>query len=196
MSVYEKKYRLAGYSFIAGIDEAGRGPLAGPVVAAAVILPQGSLITGVNDSKKISEKNRELLYDVIKNECISWAAGIIDEKEIDSINILNATIKAMYKAIGGLSESPDFLLIDAVKLEKTTIPSESIIRGDALSISVAAASIMAKVTRDRIMREYDKIWPQYGFAAHKGYGTAQHMDAIMKYGLCEIHRRSFTRFAP
>lgn len=189
---FENEAYEKGYNSIAGIDEAGRGPLAGPVVAAAVILPKDALIEGVNDSKKISEKKREKLYDDIINNAISWGVGIVDHTVIDEINILNATRRAMKLAIQNLSVRPDFILIDAEKKVDTDgIPYLPIIKGDALSISIGAASIIAKVTRDRMMREYDKIFPMYGFEKHKGYGTKAHVEAIKEFGPCMIHRRSF-----
>lgn len=193
LSKYEKEYYFKGYNCICGIDEAGRGPLAGPVVAGAVILPKDCLIEGVNDSKKISEKKREKLYDDITKNALAWAVGIVDNNVIDEINILNATRRAMKMAIEGLKIKPDYILIDAEKKVDTDgIPYLPIIKGDALSISIAAASIIAKVTRDRMMREYDEIFPMYGFGKHKGYGTKAHIEAIGKYGLCMIHRKTFT----
>lgn len=193
LSKYEKEYYQKGYHCICGIDEAGRGPLAGPVVAGAVILPEGCLLEGVNDSKKVSEKKREKLYDVITENAVAWAVGIVDNKVIDEINILNATRRAMKMAIEGLSVKPNYILIDAEKKVDTNgIPYLPIIKGDALSISIAAASIIAKVTRDRMMREYAKVYPQYDFSKHKGYGTKAHIEAIQKYGLCDIHRKTFT----
>ena len=192
LSEYEKKCYENGYKYIAGRDEAGRGPLAGPVVAAAVILPKDCLIEGVNDSKKVSEKKREKLYDVIIQNAVAWGVGIMDNNVIDEINILNATRKAMHTAIEELQVKPDYILIDAEKKVDTNgIPYLPIIKGDALSISIAAASIIAKVTRDRMMREYDKIFPMYGFEKHKGYGTKAHVEAIRENGLCMIHRKSF-----
>ncbi len=194
LSEYERKGYENGYKYIAGIDEAGRGPLAGPVVAAAVMLPEGCLIEGVNDSKKVSEKRREKLYDEIIASSIAWGVGIEDNNVIDEINILNATRRAMHKAIENMKMAPEYILIDAEKhVDTNNIPFLPIIKGDALSISIAAASIIAKVTRDRIMREYDKIFPIYGFEKHKGYGTKTHVEAIKKNGLCMIHRRSFTK---
>lgn len=192
LSKFEEEEYEKGYTSIAGIDEAGRGPLAGPVVAAAVILPKGALIEGVNDSKKISEKKREKLYDDIIENAIAWGVGIVDQTVIDEINILNATRKAMKLAIEKLNVKPDFILIDAEKKVDTNgIPYMPIIKGDALSISIGAASIIAKVTRDRIMREYDKIFPMYGFEKHKGYGTKAHVEALKEFGPCMIHRKSF-----
>lgn len=194
LSEYEKKGYEIGYKYIAGIDEAGRGPLAGPVVAAAVILPQNCLIEGVNDSKKLSEKKREKLYDDITQNAIAWGVGIVDNNVIDEINILNATRRAMHMAIEELKVKPDYILIDAEKKVDTNgIPYLPIIKGDALSISIGAASIIAKVTRDRMMREYDKIFPMYGFEKHKGYGTKAHIEAIKENGLCMIHRKSFCK---
>lgn len=194
LSEYEKNCYEKGYKYIAGIDEAGRGPLAGPVVAAAVILPKDCLIEGVNDSKKISEKKREKLYDDIVENALAWGVGIIDNNVIDEINILNATRKAMHTAIEELKIKPDYILIDAEKRVDTNgIPYLPIIKGDALSISIAAASIIAKVTRDRIMREYDNIFPMYGFEKHKGYGTKAHVEAIKENGLCMIHRKTFCK---
>ena len=193
LSEYEKDCYEKGYTYIAGIDEAGRGPLAGPVVAAAVILPKDCLIEGVNDSKKISEKKREKLYDDIINNAVAWGVGIVDNNVIDEINILNATRKAMRMAIDNLKVKPDYILIDAEKKVDTGgIPYTPIIKGDALSISIASASIIAKVTRDRIMREYDEIFPMYGFEKHKGYGTKAHIEAIKQHGLCMIHRLTFS----
>ena len=194
LSKFEKEYFEKGYNLIAGIDEAGRGPLAGPVVAAAVILPKGCLIEGVNDSKKLSEKKREKLYDDIIENAIAWGVGIKDNNVIDEINILEATRLAMHEAIENLQVKPDFIFIDAEKkVDTDKIPYLPIIKGDALSISIAAASIIAKVTRDRMMREYDKEYPEYGFEKHKGYGTKVHVEAIKEHGLTPIHRRSFTK---
>lgn len=179
---------------ICGIDEAGRGPLAGPVVVAAVIMPKDSMIEGVNDSKKVSEKKREILYEQIINEAIAYGVGIIDQKEIDEINILNATKKGLTTAIKELKVKPQRILVDALNgIDTLGIPYTSIIKGDAKSYSIAAASIIAKVTRDRIMREWDEIYPEYGFEKHKGYGTKMHIDAIKEYGLCPLHRLSFVK---
>jgi len=190
----EQDFHDKGVKYIAGIDEAGRGPLAGPVVVASCIMPEDSMIEGVNDSKKVSEKKRELLYDKIIEEAISYSVAIISEKEIDEINILNATKKGLTTAISELSVKPDLILVDALdKIDTLGIPYKSIIKGDAIAYSISAASIIAKVTRDRIMREMDEVYPQYGFAKHKGYGTAAHISAIKEYGLCDIHRRSFTK---
>ena len=194
LSKYEEDCFNRGIELVAGIDEAGRGPLAGPVVAAAVILPKHALIEGVNDSKKISEKKREKLYDDIINAAIAWGVGIVDNNVIDEINILNATRMAMHNAIEALKVKPEYILIDAEKKVDTNgIPFMPIIKGDALSISIAAASIVAKVTRDRMMREYDEIFPMYGFEKHKGYGTKMHTEAIKEHGMCMIHRKSFLK---
>jgi ribonuclease HII len=193
MCRYEVEAHKMGFSLIAGVDEVGRGPLAGPVVTAAVILPYGLLIEGINDSKKLSEKQREALYEVIKEKAISFGVGIVSEKEIDELNILNATKKAMEISIAALMPQPDYILIDAVRLPTVKIEQTSIIKGDALSISIAAASIVAKVTRDRLIVELDNKYPEYGFAKHKGYGTPDHIEAINKYGICPIHRVSFTK---
>ena len=190
----ENNWHKKGKKLVCGIDEAGRGPRAGPVVVAAVIMPEDSFIEGVNDSKKVSEKKREKLYDEITENAIAWSVGIIDQNEIDEINILNATKKGLTTALTELKEKPDIILVDALtKIDTLGIPYESIIKGDAKSYSIAAASIIAKVTRDRIMRQWDEIYPQYGFINHKGYGTKAHIDAIKQYGLCPLHRKSFTK---
>lgn len=187
-------HKEEGYKYICGIDEAGRGPLAGPVVVASVIMHENSMIEGVNDSKKVSEKKREKLYDQIKEEAISYGIGIIWQEEIDEINILNATKKALTKSLEELKVKPNLILVDALKgIDTLGIPYRSVIKGDAKIYSISAASILAKVTRDRIMRELDEVYPQYGFAKHKGYGTAMHMQAIREYGLSPIHRKSFTK---
>ena len=190
----EKNLYEKGIKKICGIDEAGRGPLAGPVVVAGVIMPEDSMIEGVNDSKKVSEKKRELLYDKIIEEAISYSVAIIGQDVIDDINILNATKSGVTSVVEGLDVKPDLIIIDALEHINTKgVPYESIVKGDAKCYSIAAASILAKVTRDRIMREWDTVYPQYGFIQHKGYGTKMHMDAIREYGLCPIHRRSFTK---
>ena len=193
MMSYEKKLYLEGLNIICGVDEAGRGPLMGPVVAAAVILPKNLLILGVNDSKKVSEKNREFLYNEIIGNALCFAVGIVDEKRIDEINILNATKEAMRIAVKGLEIKPEHILIDAVKLDGVQIAITPIIGGDALSQSIAAASIIAKVTRDRIALELDKKYPNYGFKTNKGYGTPEHINALKAYGPLPIHRRSFIK---
>ena len=188
---YEREALSEGAEYVAGVDEVGRGPLAGPVVVAAVILPVELFIPKLNDSKKISEKVREELFDIINEEAIAVNVSFIDEKTIDRVNIYQATINGMYEAVLGLKPLPQKVLIDAMPLERLPMPSLSIIKGDAKSASIAAASIIAKVTRDRLMKEYDKKYPEYGFAQHKGYGTAQHIKAINEYGICPIHRKSF-----
>ena len=186
---YEREY--AAYQAICGIDEVGRGPLAGPVVASAVILPKDCDILYINDSKKLSEKKREMLYDEIMEKAVAVGIGIVGPERIDEINILQATYEAMREAISKLSVQPDLLLNDAVKIPGVTLPQVSIIKGDAKSASIGAASIIAKVTRDRMMVEYDSIFPEYGFAANKGYGTAIHIAALKELGPTPIHRRSF-----
>lgn len=190
----EKELYQKGFQKIAGIDEAGRGPLAGPVVVAGVIMPQDSMIEGVNDSKKVSEKKREKLYDLILEEAISYSVAIIGQDTIDEINILNATKQGVTEVVEGFETKPDLIIVDALNHINTKgIPYDSIIKGDAKCYNIAAASIVAKVTRDRIMRQWDEIYPQYGFSTHKGYGTAKHIEAIRECGLCPIHRRSFTK---
>ncbi len=190
MRSYERQYEES-CTYICGIDEAGRGPLAGPVVAAAVILPAGLVIPYVNDSKKLTEKRREALYPEILEKALSVGVGVVPAARIDEINILQATYEAMRQAIGQLSVRPDVLLNDAVRIPDVEIPQVPIIKGDAKSISIACASVIAKVTRDRMMKEYDAIYPEYGFAGHKGYGTAAHIAAIRQYGPSPIHRRTF-----
>ncbi len=191
MCSFEKEYSM--YSYICGIDEAGRGPLAGPVVAGAVILPKDARILYINDSKKLSEKKREELFDVICSEALAYGIGVVSPERIDEINILQATYEAMREAINKLDITPDILLNDAVTVPEVNIRQVPIIKGDAKSMSIAAASILAKVTRDRMMLEYDAVYPEYGFARHKGYGTKQHTDALVKYGACPIHRRTFIK---
>ncbi len=194
LKLIENDLHKKGFKNICGIDEAGRGPLAGPVVVAGVIMPENSMIEGVNDSKKVSEKKRELLYEKIIEEAIAYEVAIIGQDVIDEINILNATKKGVTKVIEGFTEKPNLIIIDALSgIDTKQIPYESIIKGDAKCYSIAAASIIAKVTRDRIMKEWDEIYPQYGFSKHKGYGTAMHIKAIKEYGLTPIHRRSFTK---
>ena len=188
---YEYAARDEGARFVAGVDEAGRGPLAGPVVVAAAILPYGLFLPGLNDSKKVSPKKRELLYDEILEKAVAVRVSIVDAATIDRVNIYQATMNGMYEAILSLDPKPDKVLIDAVELAKLPMPSLSIIKGDAKSASIAAASIVAKVTRDRLMLKYDAEYPQYGFAQHKGYGTAQHIKALEEYGTSPIHRKSF-----
>lgn len=193
MLAFEQEARREGKILIAGIDEAGRGPLAGPVVAAAVMLPLDAFIPGLNDSKKLSPQKREQLFDRILQNAISYGIGIADEDCIDTVNILNATKMAMMEAVAALDPQPEILLIDAVTLGDVAIPQKNIIRGDSLSVSIAAASILAKVTRDRMMEDLDGKFPQYGFKKHKGYGTKEHTDAIRAHGLCPIHRKTFTK---
>ena len=190
----EKELYDKGFEHICGIDEAGRGPLAGPVVVAGVIMPKDSMIEGVNDSKKVSEKKREKLYDLILEEAISYAVAIIGQDVIDEINILNATKQGVTKVVEELDVKPNLILVDALTHINTKgIPYDSIIKGDAKCYNIAAASIIAKVTRDRIMREWDEIYPQYGFINHKGYGTAKHIEALKEYGPCPIHRKTFIK---
>ena len=190
---FENKVIASGYSAVCGVDEAGRGPLAGPVCAAAVILPQNTVIDGVNDSKKLSEKKREQLFDVITEKALAYCVAWASVEEIEEINILNAAMLAMKRAVEGLSIKADFALIDGNKTPDLDIPAYSIVKGDARSMSIAAASILAKVSRDRLMYEYDTKYPQYNFAKHKGYGTTLHREMILKYGPCEIHRPSFLK---
>ena len=189
----EEELYSGGIRYIAGIDEVGRGPLAGPVVAAAVILPCDFKVLGVNDSKKLSEKKREELYELITGEAVSYSIGIIDNYTIDEINILEATKLAMKQAIEGLDTKPEYILIDALTLKDVMIPQRGIIKGDSLSVSIAAASIVAKVTRDRMMNEYHNRYPYYSFNRNKGYGTKAHYEGIFDHGLCDLHRRSFLK---
>ncbi len=190
----ENAAKLKGYTAVCGVDEAGRGPLMGPVSAAAVILPEGVIIEGVNDSKKLSEKKREALYDVIKEKALAWSVAFADVSEIEQLNILNATYLAMNRAIEGLEIPADYALIDGNRVPKDIkIDCQTVVKGDAKSASIAAASILAKVSRDRLILEYDKEFPEYGFAAHKGYGTKAHIDAIKQYGPCKYHRLSFLK---
>lgn len=203
--VENQLYEEKGLKSIAGIDEAGRGPLAGPVVVACCLMPRDSEIEGVNDSKKIAEKKRERLYDLITSEAISYGVGIISQREIDEINILQATKKGLTQAIKDMEQKlqeqpelgilkPDAILVDALtQIDTDGIPYKSIIHGDAISYSISCASIIAKVTRDRIMRQWDEVYPRYGFSKHKGYGTSFHIQAIKEYGLCPLHRISFTK---
>ena len=195
IGMYEIENRLkeSGYNLIAGVDEAGRGPLAGPVYAAAVILPENTIIRGINDSKKISEKKREELYGEITEKALAYCIASVDEKRIDEINILNATFEAMNKAVQGLTSVPDYVIIDGNRISGMTIPHETVVKGDSKSISIAAASILAKVSRDRFICDMAAKYPEYGFEKHKGYGTKAHTEALLKYGPCEIHRRSFLK---
>ena len=189
---FEREYNEKGYELIGGIDEAGRGPLFGPVVAACVVLPKGCLIEGVNDSKKLSEKKREALFDEIKEKAVAWGVGIVGNNTIDDINILEATRKAMHEAVCNLQVKPDYIFIDAEKhVDTCGIPYLPIVKGDALSINISCASILAKVTRDRMINELAKEYPEYGLDKHKGYGTKEHIEAIKKYGITPLHRKSF-----
>lgn len=188
---YENNLEQKGIKYIAGVDEVGRGPLVGPVVTACVILPPGYELEGLTDSKKLSLKKREMYYDIIMKDALSVSIGIKDEKVIDEVNIYEATKLAMYEAINNSKIKPEHVLIDAMKLEKLDIPSTSIIKGDIKSITISAASIIAKVTRDRMLVELDKKYPEYGFAKNAGYGTKQHIEAIEKYGIIKEHRKTF-----
>lgn len=190
---YEHACYDEGFSQICGVDEAGRGPLAGPVCAAAVILPRDLEIEGLNDSKKLTEKRREALYDIIVKEAVAYGIAFATEQEIDEINILQATFLAMRRAIGQLSVRPDMLLVDGNREPESDIPVKTIVKGDSLSANIAAASILAKVTRDRFMLEQDRLYPEYGFALHKGYGTKAHYAALTEHGACPIHRRTFLK---
>ena len=193
MSVYETALREEGAKWIAGVDEVGRGPLAGPVVAAAVILPEDFDLLGVDDSKKLSEKRREELFEQIREKAVCYAIGMADHKRIDEINILEATKEAMRQAISNLQTQPDHLLIDALTLKEIEIPQTGIVKGDGKSVSIAAASILAKVTRDRMMVEYHKEYPHYAFDKNKGYGTKAHYEGIASHGICPWHRKSFLK---
>ena len=194
LKVEENKLYENNIQYICGIDEAGRGPLAGPVVVGAVILPKDSFIEGINDSKKISEKKRETLYEKIKEEAIAYSVGIVDQKTIDQINILNATKLGLKIALEGLKVRPNIIMVDALtNIDTLGIPYISMVKGDAKVYSIAAASIIAKVTRDRIMRQWDEVYPIYGFAKHKGYGTAEHIKVIKENGPCILHRNSFIK---
>lgn len=191
---FEKAAVNSGFSCICGVDEAGRGPLAGPVCAAAVILPEGAVIEGLDDSKKLTEKKREKLYDIIKQTAVAYSVAYGTLEEIETVNILEATYLAMNRAIEGLTVKPDFALIDGNRVPRgIKISCETIIKGDSRSMSVAAASVLAKVTRDRLMLEYDKKYPEYNFKKHKGYGTKEHTELIKQYGPCGIHRLSFLK---
>ncbi len=190
---YEINAKSKGFKAVCGVDEAGRGPLAGPVFAAAVILPDGCEIEGLNDSKKLSEKKREALFDVIKEKAISWCVASVDEKTIDEINILQATYLAMKNAVEGLDVPADYALIDGNRMPPLQIDGETVVKGDAKSMSIAAASILAKVSRDRFMLEIDKKYPHYQFAKHKGYGTKLHYEMLTEYGVSDCHRLSFLK---
>jgi ribonuclease HII len=188
---FEKEAAAKGYKAVCGVDEAGRGPLAGPVCAAAVILPENTIIEGVNDSKKLSEKKREALFDVIKEQALSYSISFASVEEIEEINILNATMLAMKRAVEGLDVKADYAMIDGNRLPNLDIDSEFIIKGDAKSMSIACASILAKVSRDRLLYKYAEEFPEYSFDKHKGYGTKVHVEALKKYGPCKYHRLSF-----
>ncbi len=190
---FEKEALAKGYKAVCGVDEAGRGPLAGPVCAAAVILPEGVIIDGVNDSKKLSEKKRESLFDVIREQALSYSIAYATVDEIEEINILNATMLAMRRAIDGLDIKADYAMIDGNKIPPLDIDAECIVKGDAKSMSIACASILAKVSRDRLLYKYAEEYPMYGFDKHKGYGTKVHREAILKYGPCPYHRKSFLK---
>lgn len=190
---FEEQYYQRGYKCVCGIDEAGRGPLAGPVVAASVVFERGTVIEGLDDSKKLSEKKREALFDEITQKAVDYSITISTEKEIDEINILQATFKAMRAAVSSLKIKPDMALVDGDKLPGLEIDSEAIVKGDSKSTAIAAASILAKVTRDRIMLELDEVYPQYGFAKHKGYPTKLHYQMIKEHGISDVHRLSFLK---
>ena len=190
---FEHDAYLRGYTAVCGIDEAGRGPLAGPVYAAAVLLPEGLVIEGLNDSKKLSEKKREALFDVICENAVAYGIGFADEKEIDEINILQATYLAMRRAFDNMQQKCDYVLVDGNRMPPMPVPGETIVKGDAKSPSIAAASILAKVSRDRVMLEYAKQYPEYEFEKHKGYGTKAHTAALLEHGPCPIHRKTFLK---
>ena len=190
---FEKEALAKGYKSVCGVDEAGRGPLAGPVCAAAVILPEGVIIDGVNDSKKLSEKKRESLFDIIREQALSYSIAYATVDEIEEINILTATMLAMRRAIDGLDIKADYAMIDGNKIPPIDIDAECIVKGDAKSMSIACASILAKVSRDRLLYKYAEEYPMYGFDKHKGYGTKVHREAILKYGPCPYHRKSFLK---
>lgn len=189
----EKEIKVEGYQFICGVDEAGRGPLAGPVCAAAVILKEDTEIEGLNDSKKLTERKREQLFDVIREKAVAYSVAFASVEEIEELNILGATFLAMQRAVKGLSVKADFAIIDGNRLPKLDIAARPVIKGDMHSMSVAAASVLAKVTRDRLLLEYDKQYPEYKFSAHKGYGTKVHYEAIREHGITPIHRKSFLK---
>ena len=190
---FDRVYRNKGVGLLCGVDEAGRGPLAGPVCAAAVILPENAELPGLNDSKKITDKKRRELYDIITAQALSWSVALVDERTIDEINILQATFQAMEQAVAGLAMEPDLVLVDGNREPPLSMQTECIVGGDGKSACIAAASILAKVTRDRLMEQLDAEYPQYGFAVHKGYGTKRHYEALRTYGPCPIHRQSFLK---
>lgn len=191
MWAIENEKKAMGYNLIAGVDEAGRGPLAGPVCVASVILPEGAYLEKINDSKKLTDKVKDKLYDEIKEKAIAYSIVLVSHEEIDELNILNATFKGMCDAVGELSVKPDFVLIDGNRIKGMEIPHECVVKGDSKSISIAAASILAKVTRDRYMMELDEKYPEYNFKKHKGYPTKDHYEALKKYGASDVHRKSF-----
>lgn len=190
---YEESCYAKGYKLVCGVDEAGRGPLAGPVCAAAVILPPNADIPGLNDSKKLSDKRRRELFPIIKEQALAYGIAFADESEIDEINILQATFRAMEKAVSALSVKPDYVLVDGNKLPQLPVEAQAVVHGDSLSASIAAASVLAKVTRDDIMLEMARTYPDYGFEIHKGYGTKAHYDALRTHGPCKIHRMTFLK---
>ncbi len=192
---FEARARASGFTCIAGLDEAGRGPLAGPVVAAAVVLPGGLLIPGLTDSKQVTEEERERLFEVIREQAVCYGIGIADEQTIDEVNILQATIIAMERALAPLNPRPDYLLLDAITLPRIPLPQNSLVKGDCRSHSISAASILAKVTRDRLMLELHEKYPQYNFRKHKGYGTSEHLALLREHGPCDAHRRTFNPVA-
>ena len=193
MIQFEHKLHCEGKKYVAGVDEAGRGPLAGPVFAAAVVMEEDKYIPDIKDSKKLSEKKREEVFEYIINNCVAYSVCAVDETEIDEVNILNATHKAMNGAVEGLSVNPDYVLIDGNSIKNMNYPHETVVKGDAKVYCIAAASILAKVSRDRYIREIGDKYPEYNFAKHKGYGTKEHTEAILKYGPCPIHRKSFLK---
>ncbi len=190
---FDREYRSKSAGPLCGVDEAGRGPLAGPVCAAAVILPDDVELPGLNDSKKLTDKKRRELYDIITEQALSWSVALVDEKTIDEINILQATFRAMEQAVAGLTMTPDLVLVDGNREPPLPMKTECVVGGDGKSASIAAASILAKVTRDRLMEELDETYPQYGFAVHKGYGTKRHYEALRTYGPSPIHRQTFLK---
>ena len=192
---FEARARASGFTCIAGLDEAGRGPLAGPVVAAAVVLPDGLLIPGLTDSKQVREQERERLFDVIREQAVCFGIGVVDEQTIDEVNILQATIIAMERALAPLNPRPDYLLLDAITLPRIPLPQKPLIKGDSRSHSISAASILAKVTRDRLMLELHEKYPRYNFHKHKGYGTNEHLALLREHGPCDAHRKTFNPVA-
>jgi ribonuclease HII len=192
---FEARARASGFTCIAGLDEAGRGPLAGPVVAAAVVLPEGLLIPGLTDSKQVPERSRERLFDIIREQAVCYGIGVVDERTIDEVNIYQATIMAMERSLEALKPRPDYLLLDAITLPRIPLPQNPLIKGDCRSHSISAASVLAKVSRDRLMRELHEKYPQYNFQKHKGYGTTEHLALLRKHGPCKAHRKTFNPVA-